>query len=637
MTMVPRPAGWRSTAALGALVGVGGFAIAGTLGGLVGLLAGCIAARRERLVLIAAGLALLVTAALTLLERPLSDSLPSLTGFPNNHPDANVAGAIAGVLLLAGVAGLLAPHRDRPPGPPPPEGPPGDGTRRPPASTLVSVLVAALLGALTLWWLGDRSWEAEAIAASAIAVLLLAAAVVLALRHRTGPLPGPVRTAASVLDDLRREHARMLTGSVWLLAGTLVVSLGSFVFWLLAARNVPADDVGRATALFSATWFVYYVTSLGLPIAVSRHAPDRTRASTTLFAWSLLLALAASLLGVSVFAAVAPDSVREPLATWPAGLAWPVVFLIVAGLAVSLLVDVRLMALGRWSLVFWRSVLVAAVRLPFLFWVPDQGAALYLYVVFAGGFAVTGVAFLVPLVHRNWLRLRPLPMRAIRAARFAAVNYIGQLAVQAPFFTVPIVVLVHVDAVEFASFYLSWGVMAVVYVGVHVIAQAFLVEGGRGGADHRRQAMAAMGVGAAMTGSATLLSVGLGPLLARVYGPDYGPVATLLPLLMSGTIPFAVTMTMLTTARIREHSSSTIAVAGAVAVAVLVPTSILASGHGALGAAWGWTIGNLAAAALAVLASRLPYGGTEEEGQAEAAATSPIVPIAALERTDRES
>ena len=76
------------------------------------------------------------------------------------------------------------------------------------------------------------------------------------------------------------------------------------------------------------------------------------------------------------------------------------VFLLVAGQSISVLVDVRLMALRRWSLVFWRSLLIAVLRLPFLLWVPDTGAALYLYVVALGGFAITGVAFLVPLARR---------------------------------------------------------------------------------------------------------------------------------------------------------------------------------------------------------------------------------------------
>ena len=65
-------------------------------------------------------------------------------------------------------------------------------------------------------------------------------------------------------------------------------------------------------------------------------------------------------------------------------------------------------------------------------------------------------------------------------------------------------------------------------------------------------------------------------------------------------------MTLLTTARIREHSNATIAVAVGFAVAVLVPTVLLTASDGALGAAWGWTIGNAIAAGIALVASRLP-------------------------------
>ena len=432
---------------------------------------------------------------------------------------------------------------------------------------------------------------------------------------------------SAILTEFRREHAHMLGGSIWLLAGTLVVSLGGITFWLLVAQRAPSQDVGRATALLSATLFVCYLTSLGLPIAVSRYATDRTQGSATLFAWSLLLTMGSSLAGVIAFAVIAPHVIREGLASWPPVAAWLVVFLLAAGLSMSVLVDVRLMALRRWSLVFWRSFLIAVLRLPFLLWVPEAGAALYIYAVAAGGFAISGIAFLVPLAQRGWLRLRPLPERARRSARFALVNYLGQLAVQAPFFAVPFVVLVHVEPVENARFYLSWGVMAVVYFGIQMIGQALLVEGGRGGADHRRQAAVAMAMGLAVAASATVLSLGLGPFLADLYGPDYGPVATLLPVLMAGTIPFVVTMTMLTTARIREHSYATIAMAVGSAVAVVVPTVFLVARFGALGAAWGWTIGNTIAAVLALPAAHLPERRSGQQIQAAAAATSPIAPV----------
>jgi hypothetical protein len=105
-----------------------------------------------------------------------------------------------------------------------------------------------------------------------------------------------------------------------------------------------------------------------------------------------------------------------------------------------------------------------------------------------------------------------------------------------------------------------------------------------------------------------------------MYGPAYGPVATLLPLLVAGTIPFAFTTTRLTTARIREQSSSTIAMASGFAVAVLVPTVFLTARDGAIGAAWGWAVGNTIAAALALLGSRMISRTRNERALAQAGA-----------------
>jgi O-antigen/teichoic acid export membrane protein len=637
VTVAPSAPGRPRPIALGLLAGWGGLLVAGALGGVLGFVAGAAAARRPRTVLVAAAVALVATAALTVLEQPLTEA--GIPRFPVNHPAAELFAKLAAVLLLAGLAGTFAfeRHSDRARLPrtvrnnSAPER--ARATPRLPISTIAAIVGAVLLAAFTLWQIGDRRWEGTA---PVVAITVLGFAGILAVVERLrsqvslrlAPMP------AAFLGAVRGEHAHMLTGSMWLLAATLVVSLGSFVFWLLVAQRVPAEDLGRATALFSASMFICYLKSVGLPVAVSRYASDRTESSATLFAWALLLTTASSLVAVAVFVALAPESIREGLATWRPSFAWLVVFLLVAGQSISELVDVRLMVLRRWSLVFWRSSLIAVLRLPFLFWVPDTGAAFYVYVVALGGFALTGVAFLVPLAHRDRLRLRPLPTRARRAAQFAGVNYLGLLAVQAPFFAVPFVVLAQVSAVENARFYLSWGVMSVVYISVQMVGQALLVEGGRGGADHRRQAAVALGAGLAIATAATVMSLGLGPLLADLYGSAYAPVATLLPILVAGTIPFAVTTTVLTTARIREHSSLTIAVAAAFAIAVLVPTLLFTASDGALGAAWGWTIGNAIAAVFALFVSRVTARASEV--RAPSGATAPLLaPTPGWERSGR--
>ena len=159
-------------AVLGLLIALGGLLIAGPLGGAAGLLAGVAAARWTLAVLLAAAAALFAAAALTVFERPLSEF--AIYGFPQDHSLANSAGAIAAVLLLAGLAGLIVHglHASEPR--PPAEDPTAGATKRVPTETIAAILAVALFAAAVLWRIGDRTWEAPALAVAVITALGLA-------------------------------------------------------------------------------------------------------------------------------------------------------------------------------------------------------------------------------------------------------------------------------------------------------------------------------------------------------------------------------------------------------------------------------------------------------------------------------
>lgn len=175
---------WRSQAAFALLVGLGALFIGGAVGGLVGVGAGFAAARRPQAVLISAAVALCAAALLTVIEEPLTTA--GVPFFPENHPLAELAGKLAAVLLLAGLAGTLVrgerslsaqslPHRA--------EGPAAEGTlrERVSTSTIAAALAATLVGALSLLWLGDQAWRPEALVLVAVVLILVG---VLFVTHR---------------------------------------------------------------------------------------------------------------------------------------------------------------------------------------------------------------------------------------------------------------------------------------------------------------------------------------------------------------------------------------------------------------------------------------------------------------------
>ena len=63
-------------------------------------------------------------------------------------------------------------------------------------------------------------------------------------------------------------NALVLMGNTGLSAG-----LG-FIFWALAARLYPPDQVGLASATISAAVFIATLAQLGLPTALIRFSPD---------------------------------------------------------------------------------------------------------------------------------------------------------------------------------------------------------------------------------------------------------------------------------------------------------------------------------------------------------------------------
>jgi hypothetical protein len=180
-----RPIYWWSPAGLSLLAGLGGSVVAGAVGLIVGLFGGWVAASRPRAVLLGAGLFVLAAMTLTILEQPLNVS--EVGRFPEDHRLANAAGAIAGVLLLAGLAGLLA-HRDYPVNPEA-AAKLGAVEERSLSSAVAPIVAATLLAAFTLGRLGDRSWG-DAALPLAVVVLILAAACFLALRPRPAARSG---------------------------------------------------------------------------------------------------------------------------------------------------------------------------------------------------------------------------------------------------------------------------------------------------------------------------------------------------------------------------------------------------------------------------------------------------------------
>lgn len=405
----------------------------------------------------------------------------------------------------------------------------------------------------------------------------------------------------------RDRHRHLLRGSAWLTLALGTNAFGGFLFWLGAARITDAGTVGRATALFTGLLFVNYVTSLGLPIALARYAPDRSAESSGVFALAAVVSVVSSIAGTVVLVIVAPGSMTEALVAHGWWLGAAVVGVGSAGTALALLVEVRLVALRRGEWVFVRAAAVAACRLPFLAVGAVRNDAFWLFIASVAPIALSGFVGAAALlrVHGAGLRATLRATRRREATRYAAVNWLGLLAAQGPQFALPIIVAANVAPSDNAVFYVAWSITLIAFLLPQTLGQVLLVEGGRD-TDLHSQVRFTLAIGFVMMAVVVSLSVlGRGALTA-VYGDNYAAAADVLPLLLVAGLPWAVTSSLLARARVEQRSLATVAITASFAAGVLAPALMLTADAGVDGAARAWLIGNVVAVAVAAAVVRRP-------------------------------
>lgn len=407
----------------------------------------------------------------------------------------------------------------------------------------------------------------------------------------------------------RGDAGELARGSGWVLSAVAVGALTSAVFWLFAARLYSSADVGRSSGLFTSVLFVCFATGLGLPVAMSRFVSPPGRQPASLFSWALVLSVVASTLGALLYLTLVSSPSAAALRRH-GGPAWALFAAITSGSSMSLLVDVRLMAARRWAGMFAR---VAAVGVSQLFLLglraPAVAQDLWLFLAAAAPTAISGFVGVaaLPFLLGEGYRLRPRPDGATAIARYASVNYLATLALEAPRFVLPVIVLVNVPASDNANFYIAWAVVAVTLMVPATLGQTLLVEGSRQGQLQPRSLGTVVAFGGGLMALAWVGSVLLRDIIPELYGPEYRTAGQLLPILLAAGVPWVLTSVALTDARVRQDQGATLWIAFSLSACVLVPAALLVPRYGLSGAGGPWLAGNIVAASIGLLVLRVRH------------------------------
>jgi len=246
------------------------------------------------------------------------------------------------------------------------------------------------------------------------------------------------------------------------------------LFWIVAARTMPAKDVGLATAAISAAALIIGLSRLGLDAGLVRYLPEsknRNRLYSTIAIVTLVLALvlaAVFMLGINIFSP-ALSFLRE-------GWFLPVFFVYIAVTSVYSVQNITFITIRRAELILIQNLLLGA-RIPILLLITGLG-------VF-GVFSSLGVAHLMTFVFGDFMLqryglsfTRSFDIASIRKIlKFSLGNYSAGIFMMAPGTIIPIMIVNTIGAKEGAYFYVAYSVATLLIIIPNAVSISLFVEG----------------------------------------------------------------------------------------------------------------------------------------------------------------
>lgn len=401
--------------------------------------------------------------------------------------------------------------------------------------------------------------------------------------------------------SLREDH--LVRNSAFIVLTNAAMAGFGFVFWLLAARLYPADDVGLATTLVTATILLSYASLLGFNSTLVQRLPTSTRGGEEISGAVALVVPFAAVLALG-YVLLLPEAVPE--FGFVRAHPWHVLAFVLgtATAAASLLTDAVFIAHRKAEVNLLTDGFVQGglrVLLPLL--LVGLGA-MGLYDATAGASTVAVLVSIVIMGRRFGYRLSPrvAPIRGQGILRLSASNYVANLVTMVPVLMLPLVVVHAHGAAAGGYYYIAIQVANLLYSVALAMAQSTLAEGSHHGASFSTLARRSGVLQVCVLVPGGLVVAAASSLLLGVFGPGYQQHGRMTLVVFALAAP-AVGLNYWTSALLRlVGRQAQLVASNVVYTAVTVGAALLWVDRGLPWVALAWLVGNLVSGAYGLAA-----------------------------------
>lgn len=357
-----------------------------------------------------------------------------------------------------------------------------------------------------------------------------------------------------------------------------------FVFWMLAAKLYPKEDVGVATAMISSVALIVGLSRLGLDFSIIRFFPEKDK--SRIFSTSVIVTtFLATILGMIFVAGTDVWSSELGLLKHPENLAVYLGYL-AAGSVISI-TGISFIATRKAEFYFLQS-LIAGSRVIFLFPFAFLGVM--------GIFGAVGLSFFLATAFALFLMLK-LGIRILPeidkkflndAMHFSAGNYVTALLMMSPNQILPIMVLNALGAENAAHYYIAFAIANLLFMIPQAVSTSLFVEGSHGEELKKSTIKSLLAIILLLIPSVIFLYF-FGSLLLSLIG--YAAGTKLLRILLLACFFVAVCNIFLSIKRVQKDVRGLIMISGLIFVLLITLSYFFMLEFGIEGVGYAWIAG----------------------------------------------
>jgi O-antigen/teichoic acid export membrane protein len=375
-----------------------------------------------------------------------------------------------------------------------------------------------------------------------------------------------------------------------------------FAYWVLAARLYPVKVVGIGAGAISAMTLVSSMGWVGLQYVLLRYVPVAGRAQARLvrlsYAAAITIALVATGIFLAGFARLAGLGILTESPLTILLFAVSIVFWVIFSLQDPVLIGLRCagwVPIENAAFGAIKAVLLVALAASASAW-----AILGAWVLgLIGLVLVINVALFGRLLRRAETVEPRLPSQR-QLVRFATGHHFVAVTAAIPDSLVSLLVLAFMPGAANGYYYAAWAVSFSLRLLAVNMSNALIVEGAL--AEDKVRSLVRQVSRLAFVVVIPLVVVVVacaGPIMST-FGPQYTHAANLLRLFAVALVPFTFLNFVIAVERIQERAGRALRIAGASTLLTIGLDLWLIPSAGLTGAGWGWLIGQMLGAAIAV-------------------------------------